>query len=217
MCLSIPHRMCYLIDVVEFQIEIWSKLEKEFGQHTEEISAKHLESAYGISFQVFPSSIISQEDEVMQEEEMTKSSTNSIRNQTHYVAALKIFEKFNVSCFHAATPNENIQTSTVEELSIESLTLIGSNSEIQGLSIMLVSDLMIFCEKNQAPEVSFKIDARMCYLIDVVEFPSEIWSILDKEFCQQIEDISTENRERTYGISFQVLPTSIISQEDEVL
>ena len=31
MCLSIPPRMCYLIDVVEFPSEIWSRLDKAFG------------------------------------------------------------------------------------------------------------------------------------------------------------------------------------------
>ena len=71
MCLSIPPRMHYLIDVVEFPNENWSRLDKAFGQHTEEISAKHWESASDISFQVLPASIISQEDEVMQDEEMT--------------------------------------------------------------------------------------------------------------------------------------------------
>ena len=34
MCLSIPPRMCYLIDAVEFPSEIWSRLDKAFGQQT---------------------------------------------------------------------------------------------------------------------------------------------------------------------------------------
>ena len=80
MCIAIPPSMCYYIDVVEFPIEIWSRLDKAFGQQIEEISATHWESAYGISFEVLPSSIISQENEFMQDEEMTKYSTNSIRN-----------------------------------------------------------------------------------------------------------------------------------------
>ena len=61
------------------------------------------------------------------------------------------------------------------------------------------------------------IPPRMCYLFDAVEFPSEIWSRLDKAIGQQIEEMSTKHWERTSDISFQVLPTSIISQEDEVL
>ena len=32
MCLAIPPRMCYLIDVVEFPNEIWSILDKSFRQ-----------------------------------------------------------------------------------------------------------------------------------------------------------------------------------------
>ena len=75
MCLAIPPRMRYRIDVVEFPSEIWSRLDKSFGQQTEEISAKHWESASGISFQVIPTSIISQEYEFLPDEEMTKSST----------------------------------------------------------------------------------------------------------------------------------------------
>ena len=59
MCLDIPPKMRYLIDVVEFPSEIWSRLDKSFGQQTEEISAKHWESASDISFQVLPASIIS--------------------------------------------------------------------------------------------------------------------------------------------------------------
>ena len=31
MCLAIPHRIHYLIDVVEFPSEIWSRLDKSFG------------------------------------------------------------------------------------------------------------------------------------------------------------------------------------------
>ena len=31
MCLAIPPRMCYLIDVVEFPSEIWPRLDKSFG------------------------------------------------------------------------------------------------------------------------------------------------------------------------------------------
>ena len=182
-------------------------MNKAFAQQTEEISANHWESAFEISFQVLPSSIISQEDEVLQDEEITKSSTNSIQNQTHFVATLEIFEKFDVSCFHgdtsekniqnsiveklsfhptesstnsirnqthfavalyffekfdvscfhAATPEEEIRTSTIEELSTKSLTLIGLNSKIQVLPVMLVNDLINFCEKNQEPQGSFKI------------------------------------------------------------
>ena len=59
MCPAIPPRMCYLIDVVDFPSEIWSRLDKAFGEQTEEISAKHWESASDISFQVLPSSTIS--------------------------------------------------------------------------------------------------------------------------------------------------------------
>ena len=62
MCLAIPPRMCYLFDAVEFPSEIWSRLDKSFGQQTEEISAKHWESTSSISFQVIVSSIISQGD-----------------------------------------------------------------------------------------------------------------------------------------------------------
>ena len=32
MCLAIPPRMRYLIDVVELPSEIWSRLDKAFGQ-----------------------------------------------------------------------------------------------------------------------------------------------------------------------------------------
>ena len=62
MFLAIPPRMQYLIDDVEFQSEIWSILDKEFGQQTEEIIAKHWESASDISFEFIPASIIPEED-----------------------------------------------------------------------------------------------------------------------------------------------------------
>ena len=78
------------------------------------ISAKHWESTSDISFQVLSTSIISQEYEVLQAEETIESLTNSIQNHTHSAASLKTFEKFDVSCFHVATPEEEIQTSIVE-------------------------------------------------------------------------------------------------------
>ena len=65
MCLAIPPRMRYLIDGVAFPSEIWSKLDKLFGKQNEEISEKHWESTYDISFQVLLASIISQEDKVL--------------------------------------------------------------------------------------------------------------------------------------------------------
>ena len=65
MCLSIPPRMRYLIDVIEIPSEIWSRMDKAFCQQTEEISPKHWESASNISFQVLPTSIISQKYEVL--------------------------------------------------------------------------------------------------------------------------------------------------------
>ena len=76
--LPISPRMHYLIDVVEFPSEIWSRLEKSFVQQTEEMSTKHWKRTSDISFQVLLASIISQEDEVFQKEERAKSSTNSI-------------------------------------------------------------------------------------------------------------------------------------------
>ena len=78
MCQAIPPKIHYLFDAIEFPSEIWSRLEKSFGQQTEEMSTKHWERTSDISFQVLLASIISQEDEVLQDEEMTKSSTNSI-------------------------------------------------------------------------------------------------------------------------------------------
>ena len=66
------------------------------------MSTKHWERTYDISFEVLPASIISQEDEVLQKEEMTESSTNSIQNHTHSVVALEIFEKIDVPFFHTA-------------------------------------------------------------------------------------------------------------------
>ena len=83
-------------------------MDKAFGQQIEEVSAKNWESVSDISFQVLPTSIISQEDEVLQYEEMIESSTNSIRNHTHSTTALEIFEKIDVSCFHATIPEEEI-------------------------------------------------------------------------------------------------------------
>ena len=56
-----------------------------------------------------------------------ESSTNSIRNQTHSAGALKSFEKFDVSCFHADIPKEEIWTSIVEELSFHP-TEVSTNS-----------------------------------------------------------------------------------------
>ena len=78
------------------------------------MSTKHWERTSSISFQVLPASIIYQEYKFLEDEEMTDSSTNSIGNQTHSIAALEIFEKFDVSYFHAATPKEEIQASIVE-------------------------------------------------------------------------------------------------------
>ena len=51
MCLSIPPRMSYLIDIVEFPSEIWSILDRAFGQHIEEISTNNWESTYEIYLQ----------------------------------------------------------------------------------------------------------------------------------------------------------------------
>ena len=78
MCLSIPPRMHYLIDVVEFPSEIWSRLEKEFGHKTKEISTKNWESASGISLQDPLASITYREDEVVQDEEEVKYSTQLV-------------------------------------------------------------------------------------------------------------------------------------------
>ena len=78
MCLSIPPRMCYHIDTVEFPSEIWSKLDITFGHHNEYISTNNWESASKIYLQDPPSSITSHEHEVVQDEEMTESSTHSV-------------------------------------------------------------------------------------------------------------------------------------------
>ena len=49
------------------------------------------------------------------------------------------------------------------------------------------------------------IPPRMCYLIDTVEYPSEIWSRLDSAFGEKIEEISTNHWERASDTSFQSL------------
>ena len=78
MFLSIPPRICYLIVVVEFPSEIWSRLDKASGQQTEEISTHHWEGAYNISFQAPLVFITSPKYELVQDEEITESSTHSI-------------------------------------------------------------------------------------------------------------------------------------------
>ena len=78
MCRAIPPTMCYLIDVVEFPSEIWSRLEKEFGHKTEYISTKNWESASSISLQDPLASITYREDEVVQDEEEVKYSTQLV-------------------------------------------------------------------------------------------------------------------------------------------
>ena len=40
-----------------------------------------------------------------------------------------------------------------------------------------------YCDRSYG-SMCLAIPPRMCYLIDTVEFPSEIWSRLDKAFCQ---------------------------------
>ena len=124
MCLAIPPRTSYLIDIVEFPSEIWSRLDRPFGQHIEDISTDHWENTSDISLQdleVFIASITSHEVEVVQDEEMIESSTQSIRicesllDETPSTADIEVCEKFDVSCFHLANIEEEIQTYIVEE------------------------------------------------------------------------------------------------------
>ena len=68
MCLSIPHMMRYIIDVVEFPSEIWSILDKTFGQQIEEINTEKWEGASDKSLQSPPASITSHEYEFVQDE-----------------------------------------------------------------------------------------------------------------------------------------------------
>ena len=114
MCLAIPPMMRYLIDAVEFPSEIWSRLDRAFGQQTKDISTKNWEGVSDISLQAPPVSITSPEDEFIQDEEISKSSTHSIRicesllHETPSAATVEVFEKFDVSCFHADALEEDI-------------------------------------------------------------------------------------------------------------
>ena len=74
---------------------------------------------------------------------MTESSTNSIQNHTHYVVALEIFEKIDVSCFHETIPKEEIQNSIVDKLSFHPTE--SSTDSIRNQTHSLVG--LEFCEK----------------------------------------------------------------------
>ena len=65
MCLAIPPRMPYVIDVVEFPSEIWSRLDGAFGQQNGEISTEHWEGASEISLKYHLVSITSSKYEVV--------------------------------------------------------------------------------------------------------------------------------------------------------
>ena len=61
-----------------------------------------------------------------------------------------------------------------------SLTFFGSKLEFQGLSVMLVTDLIIFDVKNQAPQVSFKFTIGDSMSVSSYDF-------VDIKFCESLD------------------------------
>ena len=86
---------------------------------------------------------------------MKESSTNSIWNQTHFDVALEFCEKFDVSCFHAATPEEEIWTSIVKEISFhpaESLTDLVQNWTHYATALRIFEKFDVSCFHAATPE-----------------------------------------------------------------
>ena len=70
--------MCYLMEFVEYPFELWRNLDRDFGVHKEEDDSW----SESITFScVLPSKVSASilSDEVVQDEEEAKSSTQSIR------------------------------------------------------------------------------------------------------------------------------------------
>ena len=60
------------------------------------------------------------------------------------------------------------------------ITLFASKLEFQGLSVMLLTDIISFDVKNQAPQVSFKFNDGDLMLVSSYEF-------YDIKFCESLD------------------------------
>ena len=72
-------RLCYLIHFVEYPKDLWTKLDRTFGKHRED-NNRNLESAPSTTRVIDPKvSASTFSVEVVQDEEVAESSTQSIR------------------------------------------------------------------------------------------------------------------------------------------
>ena len=89
MCLAIPPTMCYILDSVDYPLELWRNLHESLGMQEEDVS--YMESKkMGTSLYVLPmilASCICQEGVQNKEEEVAKDSTNDPNQIYSFVAS----------------------------------------------------------------------------------------------------------------------------------
>ena len=102
-CLAFSRILRYLIDSVEYPKDLWTKLVRTFGKNNED-QYINLESTPSTTIFIYPKVWTSTlADEVVQDEEEAKSSTQSIQGEESFLVvtpspdALEIYEIYDIS------------------------------------------------------------------------------------------------------------------------
>ena len=112
--------MHYFIDFAEYPKDLWTKLDRTFGKHNEDIY-RNLESTFKttrVLYSKFLASTLS--DEFVQDEEEAKSSTQSIWIEesllgvTPFPVASEVYEIFDILFSHMDDLEEGIKISIIE-------------------------------------------------------------------------------------------------------
>ena len=106
-CLALSPSLCYLIGSVEYPKEVWTKLDRTFGKQNEDHNStlEIIASTTRVLHSKYSASTLF--DEVVQDEEEAKSSTQSIRIEESLLAvtpspdAPKVHEIFDISYSHS--------------------------------------------------------------------------------------------------------------------
>ena len=120
MCIAISPSMCYLKMSVKNPKDLWTKLDRIFGKHSEDHN-RTLESTSSTIIVLDPKFLASTLSvEFVQDEEVAKSSTQSIRIEESLLAvtpspdAPEVYEISDMSSPHMYETEEDIKISDIE-------------------------------------------------------------------------------------------------------